>query len=314
VSARRPLRVAAAVAACCLAAPATAGALTIGIADQKPDMFADARFREAGFHHARLAVGWDAMNSPWQVAELDGWMAAARAAHVSPVVSFMHSRTSRRSLPGPQRLLREFRRFRERYPWVRNFATWNEANHCGEPTCHREALVAAYWRKLDTECQSCRVLAAELLDMPNMVHWARAFRAAAEAEPRYWGLHSYVDANRFRTSSTERLLAATRGKIWLTEVGGIVSRRAKVKVGFDESTRHSARALSWVFERLVPLSPRVQRVYIYHWNATLQPASWDSALIGPRGRARPAFDVVRREIVREDARRAARAVRSARGG
>jgi hypothetical protein len=294
------------VAGCLLAVPATASALTIGIADQKPDMFGDPRFRAAGFHHARLAVGWDAMGSPWQVAELDHWLTAARAAGVSPVVSFMHSRTDRRSLPTPERLLYEFRRFRARYPWVRNFATWNEANHCGEPTCHREALVAAYWRKLSRECRSCRVLGAELLDMPNMIRWVRTFRRAAWAEPRYWGLHSYIDANRFRTASTKRLLAATKGKIWLTEVGGIVERRTRVKVGFDESTRHSARALRWVFERIVPLSPRVQRVYVYHWNVTGQPTSWDSALIGPRGAPRPAFRVVQREIVREGARRAVR--------
>jgi polysaccharide biosynthesis protein PslG len=79
-----------------------------------------------------------------------------------------------------------------------------------------------------------------------------------------------------------------------------------VNVGFDESTRHGARALRWVFERIVPLSPRVQRVYVYHWNVTGLPTRWDSALIGPHGAARPAFRVVQREIVREDARRAVR--------
>jgi hypothetical protein len=35
-----------------------------------------------------------------------------------------------------------------RYLWVTDYASWNEANHCGEPTCHRPELVAAYWRKL----------------------------------------------------------------------------------------------------------------------------------------------------------------------
>src|SRR3712207_9414448 len=48
---------------------------------------------------------------------------------------------------------------------------WNEANHCGEPTCNRVKLVAAYWRKLRQECRECKILAVELLDMPNMVRW-----------------------------------------------------------------------------------------------------------------------------------------------
>jgi hypothetical protein len=219
----------------------------------------------------------------------------------------MHSRTERRSLPSPRRLLREFRRFRARYPWVREFATWNEANHCGEPTCHRPQLVAAYWRALARACRGCRVLAAEVLDMPNMVRWVRAFRRQARVEPRWWGLHSYVDANRFRTSSTRALLRVTRGRIWLTEVGGIVERRTVRNVRFDESPRHAARAVRWVFRRLVPLSPRLQRVYVYHWNMTPERENWDSALIGPSGDPRPALAIVQREAAREARARRSRA-------
>ena len=43
-----------------LGAPA-AGALTIGIADQKADMFSDVRFQDTGITHARLSVPWDAL-------------------------------------------------------------------------------------------------------------------------------------------------------------------------------------------------------------------------------------------------------------
>jgi hypothetical protein len=296
-----------ALAAGALALAAPAGAVTIGIADQKPDMFGDVRFLDTGMRHARVAVGWDAMGSAWQVEELDRWMAAAREARVVPLVSFMHSRTDRRSLPTPERLLREFRRFRARYPWVREFATWNEVNHCGEPTCHRPQLVAAYWRSLSRDCRRCRVLAAEVLDTPNMVGWVRAFRRHARAEPRWWGLHSYLDANRFRTSATRRLLRATKGGIWLTEVGGIVERRTVRNIRFDESPRHAARAVRWVFQRLVPLSPRLQRVYVYHWNMTPARENWDSALIGPLGNPRPALAIVQREAARETSRRRARA-------
>ncbi len=273
-----------------------AGAATIGIADQKPDMFFDARFHEAGIRHARLAVGWDALTSDWQVEQLDQWMTAARVTGVDPLVSFGHSRTKRRALPTPERYLYEFRRFRARYPWVRDFATWNEANHCGEPTCHRPKLVAAYYRKLRRDCRVCRILAAEVLDMPNMERWVRDFRRAAGIEPRYWGLHNYVDANRLRTTGTRRLLAVTRGNVWFTETGGIVSRTNRRKVTFEESTAHAAVATRFLFDHLVPLSPRVTRVYVYHWNRDRTPESWDSALIGPAGNERPAFRVLQRAI------------------
>ncbi|HMI70794.1 MAG TPA: hypothetical protein VK510_12445, partial [Solirubrobacteraceae bacterium] len=112
------------LAAIAVAAPASA--LTIGIADQKPDMFSDPRFQDSGIRFARRAVAWDALTSPGQTAGIDAWLSAARAAHVEPLISFTHSSIDHRQLPSPERLLYEFRRFRARYPWVTEFATWNE--------------------------------------------------------------------------------------------------------------------------------------------------------------------------------------------
>jgi hypothetical protein len=284
-----------------LAAAPAAGALTIGIADQKPDMFTDPRFLASDLHYARRAVPWDALTSPTQTAQIDEWLAGARAAHVIPLLSFTHSSANRRQLPSPERLLYEFRRFRARYPWVTDYASWNEANHCGEPTCHRPELVAAYWRKLRMACPTCRILAAEVLDMPNMTSWVKAFRHAAKVEPRYWGIHNYIDANRLRTSGTRRLLNAVKGQIWFTETGGIVSRTNRRKVTFPESAEHAAMATRFLFDDLIPLSRRITRVYLYHWNSEPGPKTWDSALIGPTGRPRPAYRVLERVLAQRAA-------------
>jgi len=280
-----------------LAAPAAHGAVILGIADQKAAMFGDQRFADLGIRHARKQVPWDVMTHPQQLAELDEWLAAAQRAGVSPLISFGHSRTNRRKLPSPSRFKYEFRRFRERHPWVDTFAAWNEANHCGEPTCHRARLVGAYWKSLRRECSRCTILAAELLDMPNMVRWVREFRRYVGFEPGIWGLHNYVDANRFRTSGTRRLLRAVKGDVWLTEVGGLVYRRNRPKTGkhqvrLRESPSHAARATKWLFQRLLPISRRLERVYLYHWNASTMRDTWDSALITPGGRARPAMRVL----------------------
>jgi hypothetical protein len=309
---RAPHRISLLVAmfAAALACAAPAYALTVGIADNKPDMFLDPRFASSGVGHARISVGWDALSSPWQTQQLDQWLTAAHNANVDALVSFGHSRTDRRSLPTPARFLYEFRRFRARYPWVNEYATWNEANHCGEPTCHRPALVAAYYRNMRRECPECRILAAEVLDMPNMVSWVRRFKRAAHQEPRYWGLHNYIDANRARTTGTRRMLKAVKGQVWFTETGGIVRRTNRHKVTFPESAKHAATATTFLFRKLVPLSRRVTRVYIYHWNADANPATWDSALIGPTGRPRPAYRVVERVLHRQAVRRAARAARN----
>jgi hypothetical protein len=287
-----------------LAAAGSAQALTIGIADQKPDMFSDPRFLASDIAYARRAVPWDALTSPTQTAELDQWLAGARAAHVNPLLSFTHSSSDRRELPSPERLLYEFRRFRARYPWVTDYATWNEANHCGEPTCHRPELVAAYWRKLRLACPKCRILAAEVLDMPNMTSWVKAFRRKAKLQPRYWGLHNYIDANRLRTTGTRRLLKATGSAlIWFTETGGIVSRTNRNRVTFPESASHAALATRFLFDDLVPLSRRITRVYLYHWNSEPGPKTWDSGLIGPTGKPRPAYAVLQHELARLAVRR-----------
>jgi hypothetical protein len=287
--------------AAALAAPGAQAAVTVGIADQKPAMFTDARFTDMGIRHARVQVPWDVFSHPPQLAELDRWLAAAKAAGVEPLISYGHSRTERRSLPSPSRFKYEFRRFRERYPWVDTFAAWNEANHCGEPTCNRPRLVGAYWKALRRECRSCRILAAELLDMPNMVRWVRQFRRYVGFEPGIWGLHNYVDMNRFRTSGTRRLLRAVKGKVWLTEVGGLVYRRNRPATGRNqvrlrESPSHAARATEWLVDRLLPISSRLDRVYFYHWDASTLRDTWDSAFITPGGRSRPALRVLQRHV------------------
>ncbi|HUR86894.1 MAG TPA: hypothetical protein VMY78_16290 [Solirubrobacteraceae bacterium] len=292
------------VVVCCGAAAAPAGAVTatklsgiaVGVADQKPDMFADPRVSTMGIRYARLAVSWDAMNIPWEVAELDEWLEGAEQSGVEPLISFMHSRTKRsRPLPTPLRLRQELRRFRARYPWVTTFATWNEANHCGERTCRRPTLVAGYYRALRQECPSCTVLAPEMLDMPNMQSWARDFRKALGYSPRIWGLHNYVEANRFKMTRLRQLLKVTvNSQIWLTEVGGLVRRRNNSTTDIPEGVRHAGDVTRFIFDELLPANPRIKRVYLYHWNAGPLSATWDSGLVNRKGGARSALFVLAR--------------------
>ena len=287
----------------------SASALVVGIADQKPDMFKDPRFERLGVRHARLTVAWDALNSDWQRAELDAWMSAARAAGIRPLLSFGPSRTNRAHIPTPERLKYEFRRFRQLYPWASTWATWNEANHCGMKLCHREKLVASYYRKMLQECPECTILATELLDMPNMLTWVKRFRKYAKREPRYWGLHNYVEANRFHATSLKKLLRRVKGQVWLTEVGGIVKRRTKKRYTvkrIPESQWHALRVTRFIFKEVATLSPRITRIYLYHWNSSSTLDTWDSALIAPNGRRRPAFAELQKELRRQERRAALR--------
>ena len=266
----------------------------IGIADQKPEMFTDRLFGELGVKQARFVMPWDAMDGGFQKQELFTWMNAAKAAGVRPLLSFGHSRRQGREKlrPTPAQFQREFRRFRVNFPWVTEFVTWNEPNHCSQPLCNRPELAARYFDAITRACPTCTILGGEVLDQPNMASWIKRFRKAGKHEPKAWGLHNYIDANRFETKGTRALLKATKGEVWFTETGGIVNRTKKVRIPLPESPKHAAQATRWLFDMLVPLSPRIRRVYLYHWNSSSTSDTWDSALIDARGTPREAFRVV----------------------
>jgi len=219
------------------------------------------------------------------------------------LLGFGHARSKkrkvRRYVPGVREFTKEFLKYKKRYPWQKEWLTWNEANHCGEPTCHKARRVARFYNNIRHNCYGCTVVAADVLDTPTMPAWVREFRRTARDDKVIWGLHNYIDANRFRTKGTKALLkAAPRGNIWFTETGGLVVRRNGSRIAFPGSRKHAAKATKQVF-KLARLSKRIRRVYIYHWTPQLTKLpTWDSALMDPRGKPRPAYQVLKRFVLR----------------
>ena len=289
-------RLVCALIALTLLAPAVASAKVtakVGIADQKADMFGDQRFKSLNIKLARRSVAWDVMSHPWQVAELDRWMEAARADGVTPLITFARSRDAarRHKVPTAAQIRSAFVAFRKRYPWAKEFVASNESNHYGEPTGRRPKLAAQWYKAMKSACPSCKIAAATLLDYPNLVSWTKAFVKAAGHQPKYWALHNYISANRFDLARTKQFLAATKGQIWITEVGGAV-KRPRGQAKFKEGTKHAADVTRFVFGDIAPLSSRISRIYIYHWNADRTAKSWDSGLVAADGRSRPALTVL----------------------
>ncbi|UUY03999.1 hypothetical protein LRS13_00270 [Svornostia abyssi] len=284
----------------CLGTPAAAPAVTIGIADQRPEFATTPAFLRTRIGHARTIVAWDALSSDWQRADLDAWFGTVRAAGLTPQVTFGTSRIRPGELPSVATFRASVDAFRARYPWVREFSTWNEANACSARTCRRADRVAAYWRELRRACRGCTVLAADLVDAPNIPTWVRAFRRAARATPTHWGLHDYLDANRFRTTYTRATLRAIgpRARLWLTETGGLVARRNASTTPIPEGLAHAARATAFIFDTLLGLSPQIGRIYFYNFIAAPRPATWDSAFLNARREERPAYRVLRNRLAR----------------
>jgi hypothetical protein len=294
-----------------LGLPAAAGAATrypvVGFGEQRASVFSDPHWQELGLPHVRLVVGWDALRYKWQRHEIDQWMESAEAAGAEPLLAFTRSRSQwrKRQLPTPDQFARAFLGFRERYPFVDTFLTWNEANHCSQPLCRRPELAARYFDVLTSNCPECKIVAADVLDTDDMVPWLRRFRQAARHRPKIWGLHNYLDANRLRTTGTQAMLHAVSGEIWFTETGGVVKRKGSSPLFFPESASHAAKATQWVLTRLARLSPRIKRIYLYHFENQGPGANWDSGVLDRHGRPRPAFRVVQRWVsAAERARRA----------
>jgi hypothetical protein len=294
------MRILLAIPLACLAAalPAAAQARVatpiVGIADQKPDFLRDPRFLSLGVTHARLALAWDFLKSDWQVTEAENWLDAARENNVQPLVTFDRSRLPGRGrkLPTVAQYVAAFRAFHARYPWVRDFSVWNEANFPGQETYAHPELVARYYLALKRACPSCRVLGADLLDLQSMGKWVRRF-VKVGGQPKYWGFHNYVTANRFQVQRTKTLLGLVKGEIWLTETGGLVARRNKSLIKLPQGSAHAAKVTRFILRTLPALSPRISRVYLYHWDSSTALDSWDSGFVGADGRARPSLAILK---------------------
>ena len=286
-----------------LALPSAAHAYTIGVSDQKTGMWQDPRFRELGLSQVRILMAYDAVLKG-RFGRYDDWMAAAKARNADVLVTIDRSASSYRRMPTLRQYRRVVQAILHRYPFVRTMAAWNEANHKKQPTFRKPKRAAQYFNILHALCTNrCVTVAADVLDSENMLPWLARFKRYAR-HAHTWGLHSYVDANRFRplrATATRQLLRAVSGHVWLTETGGIV-RFGKSYRGGRKGEQRAARALRRTF-RIARSSPRIERVYLYHWDAERHFKTWDSAFVAANGRARPALDVLRAEVNRQRTRR-----------
>ena len=277
-----------------LAIPAAASAqqpphVRVGISEQSPDLFEDARFHSTGIRDARLLVPWDVVKvGGWPLQSADVWLDRAHRDGVEPLISFGHSMSPRRQhkLPTVRQYSAAVKAFRARYPWVRQFSTWNEANlGSKQPTGRHPRRTAVFYRALKKQCRGCKVVAVELLVTSNwrMWRWIRAFRHRAGGGRLIFGLHNYPDVTRLRSRGTRRFARRVRNaELWVTETGGIVRHRH-----FDYDEGRAARAVHHAF-KLVSAIPRVRRVYIYNWRYDGN-ERWDSGLISREGAERRAY-------------------------
>ncbi len=238
-----------------------------------------------------MIVPYDAATS--EPAKVDAWLAAVGAAGLAPHIAFQHSSGDRCpaapcTLPSRAEYRAAVQAFVARYPQVRTYTAFNEANHVSQPTARRPDAAAAYYEEMKAACPTCTVVAADVLDSGPYLHWLRRFRAATATDPRLWGLHNYSDVTYGTTAGTDAVLDAVPGTLWIEETGGIVVRRdsaGRELLTTDEG--RAARAISAAFA-LARERPRIGRMYVYQWR-TGPAERFDAGVLRADGSERPSY-------------------------
>jgi hypothetical protein len=298
---------------CLTLAPAGAhAALGIGIAENKPALFADPLFKDLGVKYSRVVVSYDVMTSgDDELQRVTDYLNAAQASGVEPLVTFEHarggaeickSRANRNKrqckLPTPARYEGNLRLFLARFPFVKTIAPFNEINHFTQPTSRNPKAAARFTDIVRKNCPTCKIVVADILDQADSakarrptyrdtVRYIASFRRALKTKRTICGLHNYSDTNRFRDAGTKAIIKALGCReIWLTETGGIYKFAS-----FKASQSRQLKATKFMFT-LANRNKRIKRLYIYTWFGNVTPR-FDAGLVAD-GKARSSYFEVKK--------------------
>lgn len=284
-----------------LVLPASASAKPVlGMGEQLPQLLANPLFTDLGIKQVRVTVTWESLSKPDRLALLDSRMAQYQAQGLEPLVVFSRSYDPQLAnvLPSLPEYTQMFQAFRARYPWVRQFVTWNEVNLYSQPSAKNPARVAQFYKTIKANCPGCTVLAAAMLDTSTMLPYAKRLKRMLKGQGRLiWGLHNYSDAMRASDKNTRAFIRAVKADVWIIETGCLVRYTGKApslrKKKFSE--RLQARAYKFITGPLIKRNPRVKRVYVYQWQAG-SGATWDSGVLRPSGKPRPSYFELKRAV------------------
>ena len=284
-----------------VAVPSAQAKVRVGLSEQNPAMFGQANWSKLKLKRVRYILPWDYAKHPGNHAEVTDFMTAARAKRQEVLVTFsatrgccVNNRYSKRKAckaPSQKAYKAAVKAFRKEFSYAKTYTPWNEVNHISQPTYRKPKLAAKYYKTLKSACKGCTVMAADVLDSSDVKSYLRRFLRASKGAGRIWGLHNYKDVNRRQSKGVKNVLSVVKGKVWLTETGGIV----KFGKDFPRSPKRAASRTKYMF-RLARGYRRVQRIYVYRYYGEPRSARFDAGLVNPNGSARPAYKQFRKSI------------------
>jgi hypothetical protein len=268
-------------------------------------MFANPLWDQLHTRIARYIAPYDAVAHRDTLAEATAWIRAAEEKHEKVLVAFYHSRHSATRLPTVPQYRHFVQKFLKRFPYVRQYQAWDEANRGNVPhlfSSPSATMTARYYQALIRLCTRCTVIGLDVLDQARIgptLEYIREFKLEIgrlkTVMPKIWGVHDYSDVNRLESWRTREVSRALGGQIWLTETGGIVQFGGAFPNRGGSGLARAAKVLHYTFG-LAASQPQIKRVYLYDWTGGVGSTRFDAGLTDAHGRPRPGYVVVCRHL------------------
>jgi hypothetical protein len=276
-----------------------------GIGDEQAEMFANPLWQQLHTKIARYIAPYDAVAHRDSLARASAWIQAAEEAHLQILVAFYHSEHTPTILPSVSLYRHDVQKFLKRFPHVRQYQAWDEANRGQIPhylASPSASTTAQYYQALKRVCTTCTVVGLDILDQANIgptLQYIAEFKSEIgklrAVMPNIWGLHDYSDVNRMESWRTREVSRAMPGAIWLTETGGIVQFGGAFTNSHGSGLARAARVLNYTFN-VAGSESKIKRLYIYNWTGGLNSARFDAGLTDSRFRPRPGYVIVCRHL------------------
>jgi hypothetical protein len=271
----------------------TAGArLTVGVSDNGAWMFSSNSFQRLHLKTARMMVAWNAAvtRNHSLLNETRAWVRAAEADHVQPMISFQApGGVAGNHVPSVSEYRNAIRAFIRDFPSVKVYTPWNEPDFIYRGLARNPGLAAQYFNVLIRWCHHCTIVAGDVYRpaWDGLASWVRAYKRGLHARPAAWALHPYDDV---RTHTKAQILAFIRAigrgsHIWLDEISGVERRGHWPWPNQSPNAADKDERFMFVLPKIFH---QITRIYHYQWQA-VPAAGWDSGLLGPQGKPRPAY-------------------------
>ena len=276
-----------------------------GIGDEHAQMFSEPLFQQLHTKIVRYIAPYDAVIHSYSLDQAIVFIRAAEAQHEQVLVAFYHSEYTPLNMPSVAQYKHDVEKFVRRFPYVKQYQSWDEANRGYIPgvlASPSASAAAQYYQALIRVCKGCTALGLDVLDAQDIgptleyiSEFKREIGRLRTIMPKIWGLHNYSDINRLESWRTRDLVRALGGQVWLTETGGIVQFGGAFPNKHGSGLTRAAKVLKFMFA-VAASHAQIKRMYIYDWNGGTGSTRFDAGLTNAHEQPRAGYVVVCRQL------------------